>query len=206
MPYPALGRARRRAPADRGRSGGHPSSNPTCNCVVDIQGNEGSCSAGEAWKGKGAWRGASVVAHLDQDLSKQQLGRWKLHRLKLLEREHPFAALTGVVACQFDPTCCGAREGLGGEARAPLVILACVCLDGESAADPTDLLFALLARLLRRVPGEHTVLQHKVAFLVCCLHHAAFLVEPSALLLQLYSPLLLLFRRCRIQASEKPLC
>jgi len=38
------------------------------------------------------------------------------------------------LACQFDPTGCGPREGFGSEACAPLVILACVCLDRESAA------------------------------------------------------------------------
>jgi len=84
MPYLARGRARRRAPTGRGRSGWHPSSNPTCHCVVHIQGIAGSCSAGEAWEGKGARRGASVVAHL---------------------------VLTDGVAFQFDPSRVWSQKG-----------------------------------------------------------------------------------------------
>jgi len=60
----------------------------TYHCVVDIQGNEGSSSAGKARKGKGVRRGASMVAHLDQDSSKQHSGRRKLHRLKALTVKH----------------------------------------------------------------------------------------------------------------------
>ena len=99
MLYPALGRALHQAPAVKGWSDWHPSSNPTCNCVFDIQGNKGSCRAREAWEGKGARQGASMVEHLNQDSSKQHLGRWKLHRLKLLEREHP---------CCLMRACCSA--------------------------------------------------------------------------------------------------
>ena len=164
--------------------------------VFHIQRSKDSCSAGETLKGKGARRGASMKAYLHQDSTKKHLGRRELHRLELLECEHPFAPLSGCVTCKFDPACCGAREGLGGEAGMPLVILACICLNRESAtANPAILLFCLLTRLLRGVPGKYAVLQHKEAFLVCCAHHATFLVEPPALLLQLYSHMILLCRR-----------
>ena len=114
-----------------------PSHTPTRRCIIHIQHSKDSCSASEALQGKGARWGASMMANLHQDSTKQHLGRRELHWLELLEREHPFVAVTGGVACKFDFACCGARNGLGGKARAPLVILTCVGLDREStAADP----------------------------------------------------------------------